>query len=219
MPCGKRRTIVSTEFFWSASEMALFGPSGRFDAWALSWRPTGVAADAEPVTSLEALYKISVNGGMRRVPVGIIGPKIATDDELKLAEYLGGALARLGLQLLCGGKNGVMEAACKGCFQAGGNPIGLLPDDEWTAANDYVAIPIATGIGPARNAIIARGCQVLIAIGGGHGTLSEMALGLHFNRPVLALGNAPAVDGATLCDTPDEALERMAAYILRPSDS
>ncbi|MCB1470443.1 MAG: DNA-binding protein, partial [Rhizobiaceae bacterium] len=52
---------------------------------------------------------------MRRVPVGIIGPKIATDEELATAEELGGALARLGLQLLCGGKNGVMEAACKGC--------------------------------------------------------------------------------------------------------
>jgi len=93
--------------------------------------------------------------------------------------------------------------------------IGLLPDEEWTAANDYVAIPIATGIGPARNAIIARGCQILIAIGGGHGTLSEMALGLHFNRPVLALGNTPPVDGATLCQDAGEALARMAGYILR----
>lgn len=210
---------MSTEFFWSASEKALFGPSGRFDIWALSWRPSDVPADAERVTALDALRKISANGGMRRVPVGIIGPKIATDEQLKIAEYLGGALARLGLQLLCGGKNGVMEAACKGCSEAGGMPIGLLPDEEWTAANNYVAIPIPTGIGPARNAIIARGCQILIAVGGGHGTVSEMALGLHFNRPVLALGNAPFVDGATVCDTPDEALERMAAYILRPSGS
>lgn len=210
---------MSAEFFWSAAEKALFGPDGRFDAWALSWQPADAPGDAERVAPLEALGKIAANGGMRRVPVGIIGPKIATDDELKVAEQLGGALARLGLQLLCGGKNGVMEAACKGCSDAGGMPIGLLPDEEWTAANDYVAVPIATGIGPARNAIIARGCQILIAIGGGHGTLSEMALGLHFNRPVLALGNAPAVDGAVLCGTADEALERMAAHILRPSGS
>lgn len=208
---------MSVEFFWSASGKALFGPSGRFDAWALSWQTADIPDDAEQIAPLEAVGKISANGRMRRVPVGIIGPKIATDEELKVAEYLGGALARLRLQLLCGGKNGVMEAACKGCSEAGGMPIGLLPDEEWTAANDYVAIPIATGIGPARNAIIARGCQILIAIGGGHGTLSEMALGLHFNRPVLALGNAPAVEGATLCDTPDEALERMAVHILRPS--
>lgn len=217
MPCRKRRTIVSIEILWSASEKALFGPGGRLDAWALSWRPADAPADTVPVTSLEAILNIAANGRMRRVPVGIIGPKAATNDELKIAEYLGGALARLGLQLLCGGKNGVMEAACKGCLRAGGMPIGLLPDEEWTAANDYVAIPIPTGIGPARNAIIARGCQILIAIGGGHGTLSEMALGLHFNRPVLALGNAPVVDGATLCDTPDEALEQMAVHILRRS--
>nr|WP_275592545.1 TIGR00725 family protein [Aquamicrobium sp. NLF2-7] len=200
---------------WSASATTLFGPAGRFDAWSLAWKPAQAPADAHEVSPLEALGAIAVNGGMRRVPVGIIGPKLATDDELAIAERLGGELARLGLQLLCGGKNGVMEAACKGCFEAGGMPIGLLPDEEWTAANDYVTIPIPTGIGPARNAIIARGCQILIAIGGGHGTLSEMALGLHFNRPVLALGNAPAVEGATLCASADEALERMAAHILR----
>ena len=207
---------MNMQFLWSPSAKALYGPAGRFDAWALAWEPAQAPADARDVSPLEALEAIAANGGMRRVPVGIIGPKIATDDELAIAQRLGGELARLGLQLLCGGKNGVMEAASKGCFDAGGMAIGLLPDDEWTAANDYVAIPIPTGIGPARNAIIARGCQILIAIGGGHGTLSEMALGLHFNRPVLALGNAPSVEGATLCDSADDALERMAAHILRP---
>jgi uncharacterized protein (TIGR00725 family) len=207
--------MVSEEFLWSASEKALFGPDGRLDAWAMVWRPDDTPEDAVAISAVEALRRLAANGGIRRVPVGIIGPKIATDDELAMAEHIGGELARLGLQLLCGGKNGVMEAACKGCSEAGGMAIGLLPDEEWTAANDYVAIPIATGIGPARNAIIARGCQILIAIGGGHGTLSEMALGLHFNRPVLALGNTPPVDGATLCQDAGEALARLAGYILR----
>jgi uncharacterized protein (TIGR00725 family) len=207
---------VNTELFWSETENALFRKDSRFDTWGLSWRPSDPPAGAESVTQLEALGRIAASGGMRRVPIGIIGPKVATKDEMKMAEYLGGAIARLGLQLLCGGKNGVMESACKGCFEAGGMPIGLLPDDEWTAANEYVVIPIATGIGPARNAIIARGCQVLIAIGGGHGTLSEMAFGLHFNRLVLALGNAPKVDGAMICETPDDALEKVAAHIFRP---
>lgn len=207
--------MVSEEFLWSACEKALFGPDGRFDAWAMVWRLGDTPADAVAVSAVEALRRLAANGGIRRVPVGIIGPKIATDDELAMAEHIGGELARLGLQLLCGGRNGVMEAACKGCSDAGGMAIGLLPDEEWTAANDYVAIPIATGIGPARNAIIARSCQILIAIGGGHGTLSEMALGLHFNRPVLALGNTPPVDGATLCQDAGEALARLAGYILR----
>lgn len=206
---------MSKQVFWSEAEKGLFGESGRFDAWALEWRPAEMPDDAAPLPPLDALRKIVANGAMRRFPVGIIGPKVATDEELAIAEHLGGELQKLGLQLLCGGKNGVMEAACKGYAEAGGLAIGLLPDEEWTAANPYVAIPIPTGIGPARNAIIARGCQILIAIGGGHGTLSEMALGLHFNRPVLALGNAPSVDGATLCDTPQQALELTAAHILR----
>ena len=204
------------EFFWSASEGALYGLSGRFDPWGLSWQLADVPAKAESVSPIGALARLAANGGMRRVPVGIIGPKLATEVQLRTAEYVGGRLASLGLQLLCGGKNGVMEAACKGCAEAGGLPIGLLPDNEWTAANPYVAIPIPTGIGPARNAIIARGCQILVAIGGGHGTLSEMALALHFDRPVLSLCDAPPIEGATLCATPDEALQRMAAYLLRP---
>lgn len=205
---------MNKEFFWSETESALFRLGARFNPWALSWGTADLPQDTTPVGALEALSMLAVRGRMRRVPVGIIGPKIATDEEREMAEYLGTEFARLGLQLLCGGKNGVMESACKGNITAGGLPIGLLPDDEWTAANDYVAIPVATGIGPARNAIIARGCQALIAIGGGHGTLSEMALGLHFNRPVLALGNAPKVDGAILCKTPEEALEGVAAHIL-----
>lgn len=206
------------EFFWSETESALFRLGAKFDAWALSWGKADLPEDITPVGAQEALAMLAVRSRMRRVPVGIIGPKVATDAERAVAEYLGNAFARLGLQLLCGGKNGVMESACKGNLMAGGLPIGLLPDDEWTAANDYVAIPVATGIGPARNAIIARGCQVLIAIGGGHGTLSEMALGLHFNRPVLAIGNAPSVDGAIRCKTPEEALERVADHILRATD-
>lgn len=206
---------MGTEFFWSEDEKKLFGPQGRFDAWALSWEAAGAPAGAARVTAIEAIRRVASAGRMRRVPVGIIGPKVATPDQLRIAEFLGGELARLGLQLLCGGKTGVMEAACKGCSEAGGTPIGLLPDDEWTAANDYVAIPIPTGIGPARNAIIARGCQILIAIGGGHGTLSEMALALHFDRPVLSLGGAPVVEGAWVCETSGEALERMAEYLLR----
>lgn len=119
-----------------------------------------------------------------------------------------------GLQLLCGGKSGVMEAACKGCLEAGGLPVGLLPDEDWRQANPYVAIPIATGIGPARNALIARAAQALVAVGGGYGTLSEMAFGLHFGRPVLTLGEAPPVEGAEACADVDDAIGRIARHLL-----
>ena len=90
-----------------------------------------------------------------------------------------------------------------------------MPDEEWSAANPYVAIPLATGIGPARNAIIARAAEVLIAVGGGYGTLSEMAYGLHFDRLVLTLGDAPAVPGAIACASVEEALDRACHRLLR----
>ncbi|WP_246333328.1 TIGR00725 family protein [Aureimonas mangrovi] len=151
------------------------------------------------------------------MPVGIIGPREAKPHQLETAEALGAELARHGLQLLCGGRNGVMEAACRGHAEAGGIPIGILPDDEWQAANPFVAIPIATGIGPARNAIIARACVALVAVGGGVGTLSEMALGLQFGRLVLAMNDAPAVDDVPIVQSVAEAMELISARILQPT--
>jgi hypothetical protein len=90
-----------------------------------------------------------------------------------------------------------------------------LPDEEWTAANPYVDIPLASGIGPARNAIIARACPVLIAIGGEYGTLSEMAFGLHFNRHVISFGNAPFVAGAVCANSVEEAIDLACLAYLR----
>ena len=185
----------------------------RFDPMKLEWQPDSSTGAVEDVTPTEALLRLAATQKLRRVPIGIIGPRDATASQVALAERMGEALARHGLQLLCGGKNGVMEAACKGHAEAGGLPVGLLPDEEWQHANPYVAIPIATGIGPARNAIIARACLVLVAIGGGVGTLSEMALGLQFKRLVLAMADAPAVDGVDRIDTVDEVIARIAMRI------
>jgi uncharacterized protein (TIGR00725 family) len=199
---------------WSESERVLYSDKGRFDPWSLIWEQAAPAAEVAPVGPIDALRRLRASGGIRRVPVGVIGPREAKDDERALAESLGRAIGELGLQLLCGGKSGVMEAACKGCVDAGGTPIGLIPDTEWQEANPYVAIPIATGIGVARNAVIARACLALVAVGGGYGTLSEMAFGLQFGRLVLALGRAPAVDGAVVCGDVGEAMERVAARIL-----
>jgi uncharacterized protein (TIGR00725 family) len=201
---------------WLPDSQVLVADDGAvFDPATLAWSAKPVAAGAgEPVTPLEALRRLAATGRLKRVPIGIIGPREATAAQCALAEDLAGQMARHGLQLLCGGKNGVMEAACRGHAEAGGLPIGLLPDEEWQAANPYVAIPIATGIGPARNAIIARGCLVLVAIGGGVGTLSEMALGLQFRRLVLALADAPEVAGVPRLSGVAEALERIAGRVL-----
>jgi len=200
--------------FWNERAQQLTDGARVFDPLTLKWRDDrGAEQGGEAATASEALLRLASHRMLRRVPIGIIGPREATQTQRDLAEQMGAALARHGLQLLCGGKNGVMEAACKGHAQEGGMPVGLLPDEEWHAANPYVAIPIATGIGPARNAIIARACLVLVAIGGGVGTLSEMALGLQFNRLVLAMADAPEVNTVERVADVDGIIARIATRI------
>ncbi|UIK01727.1 TIGR00725 family protein (plasmid) [Rhizobium leguminosarum] len=201
---------------WVEHGQQLICGEEAFDPSRLEWvakdpsLPSGI-----DVTPAEALIRLADKRLLRRVPIGIIGPREATHDQCDFAEKVAGALADHGLQLLCGGKNGVMEAACRGHAARGGLPIGILPDEEWQAANAYVAVPIATGIGPARNAIIARACVVLIAIGGGVGTLSEMALGLQFKRLVLATSDAPPVNAVPVLATVEEIVDRIAIHLLQ----
>jgi len=168
----------------------------RFDPVERRWRPARGKARGEAVTLREALRWLQRDSGQPcRVPIGLIGPRQATARQLRCAETAGLALSELGLTLLCGGREGVMEAACRGVATAGGLSIGLLPDEHWDHANPYVGVPLASGIGVARNAIIARASLCLIAIGGGTGTLSEIAFALQFGRPVLTLEGAPQVAG------------------------
>lgn len=206
---------MTTALRWVAAAKTVACAGKVFDPATLSWKVASGPIDAgEPVTPAEALRHFTAHQRLRRVPIGIIGPREAMPEQIALAEQMGYALAEHGLQMLCGGKSGVMEAACRGHAAGGGVPIGILPDEEWHAANPYVAIPIATGIGPARNAIIARCCLALVAIGGGVGTLSEMALGLQFNRLVLALADAPEVNGVARLGGADEAIARIADLLL-----
>lgn len=212
--------VPSLPLAWSGGVSRLFrqSPPGveRFDPWLLQWTAQpGDPGDLTPVAGLSrALRLVFTAAGARRVPVGVIGPREASADEYALAEAVGRALADHGMQLICGGMGGVMEAACKGHLEAGGSPIGLLPDTEWRNGNPYVAIPIATGIGPVRNAILARASVALVAIGGGYGTLTEMAYGLHFDRPVLTLGKTPFVEGVEACGTPADVIARLARHLL-----
>jgi uncharacterized protein (TIGR00725 family) len=112
----------------------------------------------------------------------------ACDPELEaLAEDVGRALARSGAVLLCGGLGGVMEAACKGAREAGGLTVGVLPGADVGAANPHVVVPIATGMGEARNAIIVQTAGAVIAIGGEYGTLSEIALARKRGKLVVGL--------------------------------
>jgi uncharacterized protein (TIGR00725 family) len=119
--------------------------------------------------------------------IAVIGASDASPEELKLAEKVGRELAKQGAIVLCGGLSGVMEAVCRGASSAGGLTIGILPGDSAKAANPYVQIPIVTGLGYARNALVAKSAQAVIAIGGSYGTLSEIAYALQSGIPVIGL--------------------------------
>ena len=119
--------------------------------------------------------------------IGVIGGNQVDKQTYAMAEEVGRRIAQSGAQLICGGLGGVMEAACKGAAQAGGLTIGILPDDDSQSANRYVAIPIVTGLRIARNLIIVRSSDVLIAVSGSYGTLNEIAAALDLGKPVVAL--------------------------------
>ncbi len=119
--------------------------------------------------------------------ISVIGGYPCSPEEAKMAEQVGRELARQGAVLICGGEGGVMESACKGARAEGGITIGVLPGDNRRSANPYVMVPIVTGIGSARNIIVVKSAQAVIAIGGGYGTLSEISFALKNGIPVIGL--------------------------------
>ncbi|PLX43404.1 MAG: TIGR00725 family protein [Hyphomicrobiales bacterium] len=204
-----------TNLFLSHDRSRLHDGRRSFDPWALAWGPPeGALPEGSEISPEAAVSWLYGEAKGRRVPVGVIGPREASPREIEVAEALGRRLGALGVPVLNGGKTGVMEAISKGCMESGGDVFGFIPDEDWRCANLYVTVPLATGIGPARNVLIARASLALIAIGGEYGTLSEMALGLHFDKPVFALENAPHVDGALSMDGVEEVVAALLPVIL-----
>jgi uncharacterized protein (TIGR00725 family) len=119
--------------------------------------------------------------------IGIIGSADCPPEMEWAAEEVGRLVARSGAVLICGGLGGVMKAACKGALEAGGITVGSLPGDRGDQANKYVQIRIVTDMGHARNVLVVHSSDVLIAIGGEYGTLSELAVALKLGRPVVGL--------------------------------
>jgi uncharacterized protein (TIGR00725 family) len=205
---------MPNDFFLDRSQGRLFRAGAVFDPNPRRWSASDQSA-GEPVGLRDAVRWLQTESGTPcRVPVAVIGPRNATPRQRKTAFSVGAGLAGLGIVLLCGGKGGVMEAACEGAASVGGLSIGLLPEGEWQAANRFVTVPIATGIGEARNALIARAALVLIAIGSSYGTLSEIALALQFDRPVLTLIEGPTVAGAHPMNSVDAALDAVCRVLL-----
>ena len=121
--------------------------------------------------------------------IAVCGPNEPTEDELGLAEEVGRLIGRAHCPLVCGGRDGVMAAACRGAKQVGGTTIGILPGYDPATANEWVDYAIPTGLGHARNAVVVASGDAVIAVGGGFGTLSEIALALKMGKPVIALGS------------------------------
>jgi len=128
-----------------------------------------------------------VNEGAFRRVVAVIGGRDAGPDILKEAERLGGLLAKRGWVVLTGGLGGVMEAASRGASEEGGITVGILPQDHPEEANPHVMIPVCTGLGIGRNVIIIRSATLVLAVGGGYGTLSEIAYALQMGKPVIGI--------------------------------
>lgn len=141
------------------------------------------------------------------IQIAVIGGRTASEAELKLAEETGRLIAGRGYQLICGGLGGIMEAACRGAFEAGGMTIGILPENDRTLANEFVKVSVASGIGVARNSILAHSADAAIGISGQYGTLSEIAYFLQLDKPVMLLSCQWKIPGATPVATPKKAIE------------
>jgi uncharacterized protein (TIGR00725 family) len=118
---------------------------------------------------------------------------------------VGRGLAAQGAVVVCGGLGGVMEAACRGAKQAGGHTVGILPGSDRGAANPFVDTAVPTGLGEARNALVVRAADALIAVGGGYGTLSEIAFALKAGKRVVGLDSWD-IDGVVAVDDAEAAV-------------
>ncbi len=117
--------------------------------------------------------------------VAVVGAGAADPGLARVAEEVGRGLAARGAIVLCGGLSGVMEAVCRGVREGGGTSVGILPGHHRGDANEFVDVALATGMGEMRNAVIVRAADVVLALGGEYGTLSEVAFALKIGRPVV----------------------------------
>lgn len=140
--------------------------------------------------------------------VAVVGPGAATEEQERLAEVIGRGLAERGAILVCGGLGGVMAAACRGASSAGGTSVGVLPGNDRRAANEWVDVTLPTGLGELRNGLVVRAADVVIAVGGGHGTLSEIALALKADLPVIGVDTWD-LDGVDRVEDASAALNRL----------
>jgi hypothetical protein len=156
----------------------------------------------------------------RAPQVAVVGPRVASDEELALAAEVGSALAQAGAVVVCGGLGGVMEAVARAAAEGGADVIGILPGADPAEANPHCTHVVATTTGIARNLAVVASAGAVIAIGGAWGTLSEIAHARQLGRPVIALqswGVEPAgeLEGGTGIELASSAAEAVALAVGR----
>jgi len=142
-----------------------------------------------------------------KTTIGVIGGSTCSEQIARLAEEVGREIANANAVLVCGGRGGVMEAACRGAKSAGGMTIGILPGDDREQANVFVDVAIVTGMGVARNALVVKSSQAVIAIDGKYGTLSEIAFCLQLGIPVVGLQTWEVAPEIITARTPAQAVK------------
>ncbi len=169
---------------------------------------------AEEKTIEQQIVALQKSPQRFKQPIAIIGPGDGDARVCDAAFAIAQRLAQCGLAIVCGGRGGVMQAASRGAYEAGGTVIGLLPENDDQAANAYLTVAIPTGMGEMRNALIARSSLCLVAVGGGMGTLSEMAFGLKLGKPVYCLHPEFDLPGANRVTSADEAVAQVLQFLL-----
>ena len=151
----------------------------------------------------------------KKTHIGVIGAGECSSEIYHQAKEVGHLIGENDWTLFCGGLGGVMEAAAKGCYQSGGITVGILPGKEKDSANPFITLPIATGLGEGRNLLVVRASDVVVAIGGAYGTLSEIGLALKIGKPVIGLKTWPGIDGVDYVETPEQAIAQVVKYLSR----
>ncbi|MGB2629839.1 MAG: TIGR00725 family protein [Candidatus Omnitrophota bacterium] len=149
-----------------------------------------------------------------RFLVSVIGGNKCNKHNAELAEKAGEIIADEGCVLICGGREGIMEAVCKGAKKAGGITIGMLPGEDKKDANEFVDIAIATGMGYSRNALVAATGDIVVAFHGKYGTLSEIGFALNSGKEVYGFGTW-GIEGVVKLEKPEELREILREKVRR----
>ena len=149
------------------------------------------------------------------IQIGVIGADQCSLEIERLAEEVGREIAKKKALLICGGLGGVMEASARGAKKEGGVTIGILPGFSFEDANPFIDIPIVTGLSHARNVLVVRSSQAIIAVEGGYGTLSEIGIALKLRKPVVGLRTWDVSKKIVTVETPEDAVKKAISLISR----